>query len=349
LEWYISTLTGQLNWEAWSGSFVLEDDDFNFTLVPNGLASLAAANGGSLGLEFRADESIDNFSSPFWRQVHDYGVGSDSRIGNLVGNKFAVITGLLGIDAVHGGKTELHPVYSMAVLESAAPARDGGIDETWQMFLINTGVGGGCSTNTEHQWLGLSDGNSANGWYFITLPMPSGATTSSPVSHDLRGPAAGTFVEQQYGSFVYLGFQLPMEWPPTSVDGSVTIHFNVSSDARAMAKTKEELFLHKPVEEEVSWSDAVKKLDPAVQQKLKQSGPKMPAIRTPPRPHTAQLNLDTSPATKQRVLALITEARKRPPARAHVVANPGLQKQITNIEEFIRTLLLPNLGPLKMK
>jgi hypothetical protein len=271
LEWYISTLTGSVNWDDYSTTdWFLNDDDFNLTLTPNEGESLTVANGDSLQLEFRADESIDAFSSPFWTQVRAHGKGTlaadkDTKwFSDNLNNKFAVVTGLLGIDAVHDGKTELHPVYSMAILVSAVP-RNGGIDETWEIFLLNYGVGGGCSTGQEHLWPGISDGTSPNNWYFISLPMPKGATTSSVVSHDFRGNSTSTaFVKGQFQSnlpgWVYLGFQLP---PPLlnplfglqragSIDGSITIHYNVSSDSHwDQARRLSFLTLRKPLDEGV--------------------------------------------------------------------------------------------------
>jgi hypothetical protein len=85
-------------------------------------------------------------------------------------------------------------------------------------------------------------------------------------------------------------------------------------------------------------------MDSATSWKLKQAG-----SQTPPapqaRPHTVRLSLDSNPATAQKVLALITAARKDAPKRDRMVPNPDLQQQIAKIEELIRPALLSTMAP----
>jgi hypothetical protein len=341
LEWYISTITGVLSWDNFSGTIILQDDDFNFKLT--GRSPLSAANGSSLGLEFRADESIDGFSSAFWTSVRNDGEnGNDSGVRSYVDGKFCVVTGLLGIDAVHGGATELHPVYSMAILSSVTTSKGGGIDETWEIFLTNTGVGGGCSTNAQHQWPGIADSTSGNSWYLISLPWPSGATASNLVAHDFRGAMAGTFVWQS--NWDYLGFQLQTG---DSIDGSITIHYNTSSDSRAAEVRRASVSIREPVKEGVSWNDVMQKMDPAIRQKLEQVRPPLSTVRAPSRPHSVRLTLDSSPATAEKLQALITQARRHPPQRARVVPNPSLQSQTTKVEQTIRDIVAGSPSPIR--
>lgn len=82
----------------------------------------------------------------------------------------------------------------------------------------------------------------------------------------------------------YLAFQLPTpppslpngeypqadpDWPPASIDGSITIHYNVSSDSRMMAETRRaSAVLHEPVDEGVSWNDAMPRMDPAARHQM---------------------------------------------------------------------------------
>jgi hypothetical protein len=94
-----------------------------------------------LGLEFASRETIDGFSTTWWQEFREavQSVGS-SDAKEMVRDRLAVVTGLLGLDCVHHCRTELHPVYAMAIrVEESA------VGERWAVFVRNNGGEGFCS------------------------------------------------------------------------------------------------------------------------------------------------------------------------------------------------------------
>ena len=69
-----------------------------------------------------------------------YAMIGDSRPGGK--GKFAIVTGLLGLDTEHAGaQAELHPAYAVAIRVNDDPS-----DETWAIFVRNWGNEGYCSS-----------------------------------------------------------------------------------------------------------------------------------------------------------------------------------------------------------
>lgn len=85
-----------------------------------------------------------------------------------------VVTGVIGIDGVHGGYTESHPVFALAldtgetVLQQSS--QNWTLQQNWVFFLHNYGNGGGCS-EAYYTWPSRP-GNE----YYIQLPWPKGAS-----------------------------------------------------------------------------------------------------------------------------------------------------------------------------
>jgi len=70
------------------------------------------------------------------------------------------VTGLVGVDGVHGGYTESHRVYAMALRSEHT---DGyGVEETWDFFLRNHGTEGDCSCR--NHW---SDFHAPTTWSYL--------------------------------------------------------------------------------------------------------------------------------------------------------------------------------------
>ncbi len=121
----------------------------------------------SLEVEFDSEETIDNFSTAWWRSFHNAvdnagaqalrGGGGPSvdcwngnsgtcaklaTLENMINSKFAIVTGLFGLDCAHDCKPELHPVFAMAIRVKDDPS-----DEVWEMFARRIGDEGFCSSN----------------------------------------------------------------------------------------------------------------------------------------------------------------------------------------------------------
>lgn len=172
VNWEPATYQGDLIWE--SKSDVGSDDDYSFDLETVGGHGATTGNSppGSIHLEFDSDETIDHFdSSAWWQHFHHivdngYGAANPNTIGigkphhhafdsdqahaadvgDFINGDFAVVTGLIGIDAAHTPAAESHPVYAMAIQTDKPQALAGGTD-TWAIFARNWGNEGYCSSH----------------------------------------------------------------------------------------------------------------------------------------------------------------------------------------------------------
>ena len=151
---------GHVNWEpaTYEGtiSFGSYSDDFDWTwnFKPLSQEGLTQQNPPSTGpeyihAEFNATETVDGFLTATWSQLRDgFGCSEDEpncaaknlAARQLVGGKRAILTGLLGLDTEHGGYSELHPVYAMAIEVNPDVNND-----TWILFIRNRGNEGYCS------------------------------------------------------------------------------------------------------------------------------------------------------------------------------------------------------------
>ncbi len=105
--------------------------------------------------EFDSDETIDYFNTPWWNYFHSvvspgWGTGVITSGGltpaqSLMHDAESIVTGMFGVDCEHDGcKSEIHPVFTLAVHVLDSPDND-----TWAMFLRNTGDEGYCSSQIE--------------------------------------------------------------------------------------------------------------------------------------------------------------------------------------------------------
>lgn len=183
LNWYIATYTGWMDWEGWSGDWP-QDGDYNLLLETASQEGFTALNWASppngeygLGLEFKGGETTNNAGGPWWKQLQNGAENGgqptpDQMFNDTVGENaglYGVVTGQIGIDGVHGGYTESHPVYGIAIRTQANQVKDG-VQETWVFFLRNFGNEGECGNDT------LSWPSALNNTYFIQLPWWTGAT-----------------------------------------------------------------------------------------------------------------------------------------------------------------------------
>jgi hypothetical protein len=209
--WFDVTYTGTLEWDGHS-SPTFGDDDYNLKLYTPHVGTLADGTPISAGgatdqlnrvqLEFNSDETIDNFDYlRWWSQFHGAVDQGDSFAATYVNNHDAVVTGLMGIDEVHG-QSEVHPVHALAIREAATPQLR---DDTWAIFVRNWGNEGTCSSN-DH----FLDATTIT----MKIPRPSGVSASvvpTPFYHTfLNYNAPDSHFSMWTGaSGVYLTFNLP--------------------------------------------------------------------------------------------------------------------------------------------
>src|SRR5262249_1392940 len=125
---------------------------------------------GELAVEFDANEFAERIAQgteeTFW--WHQFVTDSRKRSG--LKDKFAIVTGLMGLDSEHHGHAELHPtwVLSAGVEEEG---KGGNLDEVWAIFARKWGDEGFCS-RMQH-YMDLPDQK-------FTLRLPWRNTTGDP-------------------------------------------------------------------------------------------------------------------------------------------------------------------------
>ena len=186
IPYYGDTFPGHVNWfpvtlEGFGGWITLgPDDDYTFSYTREDNSCPLCVNARDfVHVEFDSDETIDHFSSTEWNQLHkavdDWmsaaGIVSycETRGGCDLSEvrqaqqqvdalpKFfqghTDLTGMFGLDGEHGLKSELHPLFAVALRRDKIDNNQN--DEGWLMFVRNQGDEGFCSS---HIWgLGLED------------------------------------------------------------------------------------------------------------------------------------------------------------------------------------------------
>ncbi|MFZ0091306.1 MAG: hypothetical protein WAL63_17485 [Solirubrobacteraceae bacterium] len=149
-----ATYQGILQW--YEKSDPGSDDEYSLDLHPSPTLDGVTAgnnNSNSIHIEFDSDETVDHFDdNAWWNKFHtsvDRGHAVDYNGGTYVNGRLAVVTGLVGIDTVHGASAELHPVYAIAIRTTPeyAPPTSGLPADQWAFFARNFGDEGYCSSN----------------------------------------------------------------------------------------------------------------------------------------------------------------------------------------------------------
>ena len=151
VNWRPATFTGKIGWLNFA-----DDWDFNFQLLREDQAGIAANNeevitgnqsAHIMELEFDSDETVANFTTDWWSSL--YRKARDLNF-DAIEHQFnpscptawpqGVVYGDFGLDCEHGCRSEIHPVYAVAL--EADPSAD---QNTWAIFARNWGDEGFCS------------------------------------------------------------------------------------------------------------------------------------------------------------------------------------------------------------
>jgi hypothetical protein len=363
LNWRPATYTGKIYFDDWSKADLsnadLQDDDYNFSLVHSDNSGLTATNIGNeneapspaLLLEFNSDETTGRFGSEWWKQFrNDVEGGPTVRPEGAhwaVDGHPAVVTGLLGLDGVHSGYTELHPVYSMAIhlLPDSQPQKDANgwyhIIEHWAFFLRNYGNEGNCSS-TGHHWEATFKDSSGRGLYYIQLPWPqthgepptpTGANVSVGKGTFVWGWEHGVSykVEADPGYWTYLQFSLPnSSYGSVGADGEIYLDYTLGRVAAnpVVAPQTEARPAKRTEAKEVDWNEIQKHVtDPAVRERLMKAlaAAKPTPIASKGEPITADTQVGIyNPATSA-PNSVLTEDR--------ATVDPVKQKRLADIKD----------------
>jgi hypothetical protein len=137
------TYDGFLKWSSHS-PWYFNDDDYNFYFFTRrgGGATTHGDTRGGIMTEFDSSETINHFITPWWNEFHEAVDHNDAKAHLMVDQKYAIVSGVMGLDMVHDGYSEIHPVWAMAVLVNNDPN-----DDRWAMFVRNWGNEGFCGTD----------------------------------------------------------------------------------------------------------------------------------------------------------------------------------------------------------
>jgi hypothetical protein len=161
----------------------------------------------SLEVEFDSEETVDNFSTTWWSSFHNAvdNAGAQAVLGgggpsvdcysgdtstcaklatleNMINGKFAIVTGLFGLDCAHDCKPELHPVFAMAIRIQDDPS-----DEVWEIFARRSGDEGFCSSQI-HVLNALPNDT-------YTIRFPSRGTSVEVTQHTLASADSSITVD----------------------------------------------------------------------------------------------------------------------------------------------------------
>ena len=164
-DWMLAQYDGSIGWLNFGDDF-----DYDLLLVPGALPP-GTDNSNRHGitknnnhvrddknlpqyieLEWNSDETDDAFSAPGWWA--DFKAAAQSNDGQQLQDLLhppklpnekrtlacGTALGLFGLDCDHGCRSELHPIYALAIQRKEDPA-----DNQWSVLVRNWGTGGFCS------------------------------------------------------------------------------------------------------------------------------------------------------------------------------------------------------------
>jgi hypothetical protein len=311
----IATYQGEVTWDEWSGHWP-NDNDWNFRLLPPNGAGLAGlgdvdADATTMGVEF--DFADTNLHMPFWKDLvkSDFGGEPIDAIGSRFGGPDGlegVVIAEVGLDGVHGGYVELHPVFAMAVrtvqtvIQGKLPGEPDTVVETWAFFLRNFGDEGGCSAQTWH-W------ESPSGDFFVPLAWPNGATDVTPDASEVAAWQGGNppvdIEKDPDNHFTLIHVRSPNGDNEFGVGGTVIVQYRVPGGFQKKAPPLHHAVPRRSVAEVEIKDLSTRIADPAVKAKYVAA---VQALAPALRPRSAAMVQVTVPKT--------INVRKRTPGAA---------------------------------
>lgn len=213
VNWMPATYTGPITYEDHDDALG-HDGDYNMLLVPPDSAGLTTGEAHYMKVEFKDEETVDKFVTPFW-ETGEF---------QFVSGNYAIVTGVLGLDGVHDFDTELHPAYLVAIRITDPGSPSGTSNpERWAFFVRNWGNEGMCS---HFNWLATP-----KVWVFKLPWRPS--AKSVRVEETVFARNDGTFYDihpyMEDGIIVAVGLGDPHDG--NVVHGEITLYWDESGTA----------------------------------------------------------------------------------------------------------------------
>lgn len=145
-DWSVAEYHGAIGWENYAA-----DMDYNFRLVTDKLIGTTPENPDSIEMEMDSRELFDNFgNNPNW-WWEKFALTADNmnfqeldrQIHPTNPTKLACGTaiGVFNLDCEHGCRSEVHPIYALAVQLDENPKSN-----DWAVLVRNWGNGGSCAS-----------------------------------------------------------------------------------------------------------------------------------------------------------------------------------------------------------
>jgi len=353
LNWMIATYQGPVWFESISGTHLgdnaLWDDDYNFDLKPQREAGLTRSGDQgqpsqpaiTIHMEMGPTESINHLGSTWWQRAQGYilsggalsakAIHSTDDLHAMFGGQhglYGVVTGLFGLDAEHGGQSELHPIYAMAVRASDT-VKGNKIQQHWAYFLRNYGNEGGCASTGLHMW------DSPGGDYFVQIPKVKGAVMDPRLSDvqtwawDKSNVSRVSFVHSK--DWLVVKIRPQNATTPFGVDGEFTVEFTLAHSAKQKRAVPQEAPPKARETERESADLSTNISDPAAKAKFQA------AMRSlPPAPPKERVRLEVSPEVTAEKRAPGTAAKGQSTS-ARVVADPTQQQREAQLIQVLQT------------
>jgi hypothetical protein len=251
-DWTVAQYSGSIGWLNFA-----TDSDHNLVLVPDPvrvpppLPQLAVNEHGvttnnnyasdSLGkhpyieLEWDSDETDDAFSVPstWWARFNDAAYNHDAQeLRRLLHPSdqhtlaCGTVVGLFGLDCDHGCRSEVHPVYALAIQRT-----EDRTDNEWSVLVRNWGTGGYCSQyNDELATTSLSlvlpysssqPPTNVEVQEFVTTAV-SGAGVACPKFYFQNGQTILNLTLPPPEDRGVAAFSLKIQWPDGATPGACT-------------------------------------------------------------------------------------------------------------------------------
>lgn len=223
VNWFVVSAVGVVRWDSYARGDNGPDHDFTLWLdtLPDLRDSLDAARRAQtqpeIEIEFNGDEVLGWASkslTPWWKSLWDEAQRSDSVPDRIIGTMPAAVTGVFGLDAIHGAHPEIHPVYALALLTSEQPQGGDMVREHWAFFVRNGGSEGECS-NGFLPFEDLPTDSAERVRFRFTVPWRRGATDVEAQWREgasgviASSEAEGPLLVKQVSRGVQLAFALP--------------------------------------------------------------------------------------------------------------------------------------------
>lgn len=343
VDWMPATFYGAVNWIHIN----FGDSDYNLRMFPydgntavqNGLTKNNNDLNGTqyIEMEFDSAETGNRFRTPTWQAFDEAANSLDPDDmkrwldrQHKENSPFAVVTGLFNLDCEHDCRSELHPLYALAV--ETNPSTD---DNTWAILVRNWGNGGSCSAfnqqlelpqNQFHLLLPNKGGKPTVLWDKVEFAVSNASIQFPTLSYVSGSGYVLTFTLPDPNDRALVEVALHLQWPagkpaPPRMKLALPAHPPMMADAVAPPAGSEEdaeSYLHALFQKVGAKAGAV-------------PGVKMEALALPVK------NQLVTPTRPSKIVQFQTPKAAQPqpgqtfPFRVNPVADPEKQKRDNNM------------------